>query len=72
MSEILRIIKYASKLPDELEFVDEHGKPYDDMNPFILTQSEKMTIATLCVKQKQSPETVINRALRASIRKRKL
>lgn len=72
MSDIKKIMKYAAKLPDEFHFVNEHGEPYDDIEPLALSKSEKFKLASLCIRQKQSPETIFNRALKRSVRKGKL
>lgn len=65
-----KIIKYAAKMPNELCFVDEKGKPIEDLCPFPLSMKEKLAIATVCVTQKQSIDTAVSRILRQSLKRK--
>lgn len=63
-----KIKNYAKSMPDEIYFIDENGQPIEDLNPMVLSDREKEMIASLCVRQKQSIETVIVRALKKSLK----
>lgn len=67
-----RIKNYADRnIPDTFFFVDEDGKELADMPPMPVGDREKLMIAELCIRQKQSPDVILLRALRQFARKRR-
>lgn len=59
-----RVVSYMAKMPDLIEFADEDGKLYGDMEPLVLDKGMKLYLAMVCIKQKQSLETVMIRIIR--------
>jgi len=66
-----QVMRKAKKLPHTLTLVDENDVPLDDGPPVELSASDRFALAYVMLKQKQSLETVVRRALTVHLRKYK-
>ena len=66
-----RVVKRAKTIPDWIDIVDEHGKPFDPpYEPIDMRDGHhKLLIAFQAIRSKQSIETVFQRSMRAGLRK---
>lgn len=68
LEEEARVDRKAMRLPDELQFVNDDGVPLDDIEVITLTWEQKVGLARVMLRQKQSLETVILRALNKAVK----
>ena len=62
---IAKVMKRVEKMPDELVFVDwDTGEPIEDFDTVILDDKIKFGLASMCIAQKQSLETVVTRIIK--------
>lgn len=65
-----RALKMVEKMPDEIKFTDENDDPIEGLSVLTLDREAKLGMALTMIRNKQSLETTVRRAIRSYLRAR--